>query len=222
MPRSTGNPADYRPVNRLSQGDFVDMVQNVTGDERAALREKAVMEQAARIQADPRWKAGAVRNLVCGCWHLTDEQYEVVTACTIARTRPHGDSCRALLNEVALQADYMPEVIDGVVQRLSTYIGGPMNHSADVPGECNACLYLGDDAGDNTCTIRCTLPTGHEGPHMERFERKARRESGRVQIMWERDERSLCPDCGKPMREFCADCFMNEDYDDAGEDSTDA
>jgi len=41
----------------------------------------------------------------------------------------------------------------------------------DVENECNAHLYLSDDAGDNSCTIRCQLKPGHELPHKEEFKR---------------------------------------------------
>lgn len=37
----------------------------------------------------------------------------------------------------------------------------------DVDGECNAHYYLGDDFGDNCCTMRCSLPKGHEDLHKE-------------------------------------------------------
>jgi hypothetical protein len=40
----------------------------------------------------------------------------------------------------------------------------------DVPGECNARLYIGDDYGDNYATIRCQLKPGHGGPHGEEYE----------------------------------------------------
>ena len=53
----------------------------------------------------------------------------------------------------------------------------------DVDGECNARLYLADDWGNNSCTIRCHLPSGHTGRHQEEFER-----DGMVTIQWEKDE----------------------------------
>lgn len=43
--------------------------------------------------------------------------------------------------------------------------------SEDVPGECNAHLYIADDYGDNSGTMRCQLPEGHELPHREEFAR---------------------------------------------------
>lgn len=54
----------------------------------------------------------------------------------------------------------------------------------DVDGECNARLILGDDYGDGTCTIRCQLPSKHEGPHTETFKRKRKP----VTITWHHDE----------------------------------
>lgn len=56
----------------------------------------------------------------------------------------------------------------------------------DVESECNAHLYLGDDWGDNSCTIRCELPAGHEGLHQEIFER----DNSPVTITWKYCERS--------------------------------
>ncbi len=55
----------------------------------------------------------------------------------------------------------------------------------DVIGECNARLYLGDDYGDNVCTIRCGLPVDHEGPHKEEFKRGGKP----AVITWHVDER---------------------------------
>ena len=55
----------------------------------------------------------------------------------------------------------------------------------DVQGECNARLYLGDDYGDNECTIRCQREPGHEGKHREVFGSDGRQ----VTIEWELDER---------------------------------
>jgi hypothetical protein len=55
----------------------------------------------------------------------------------------------------------------------------------DTEGECNSHLYIGDNFGDNHATIRCQLPSGHEGPHTEWFYRG----DGKVVITWEKDER---------------------------------
>jgi hypothetical protein len=55
----------------------------------------------------------------------------------------------------------------------------------NVKGECNARLYLADDYGDNSCTIRCRLEPGHEGPHRESFQRGGEP----VNITWVVDER---------------------------------
>ena len=55
----------------------------------------------------------------------------------------------------------------------------------DVDGDCNARLFLGDDYGDNVCTIRCALAPNHNGLHEERFERG----EGPAIIQWEIDER---------------------------------
>lgn len=55
----------------------------------------------------------------------------------------------------------------------------------DVPGECNAHLYIGDNFGDNHATIRCSLAPGHSGPHKEEFERQSKP----VTITWWLDEK---------------------------------
>ena len=55
----------------------------------------------------------------------------------------------------------------------------------DVEGECNAHLYLGDDYGDNECTMRCHLPKGHSGLHEE----KGRQKTNPFTITWRDDER---------------------------------
>ena len=56
----------------------------------------------------------------------------------------------------------------------------------DIEGECNAHLYLGDDWGDNVCTIRCQLPKGHRGLHKER----GRLLENPFTITWYKDERN--------------------------------
>lgn len=56
----------------------------------------------------------------------------------------------------------------------------------DIVGECNAHLYLGDDYGDNHCTIRCSLPEGHGEEHKEEFSRGGRP----VVVTWFVDERA--------------------------------
>lgn len=55
----------------------------------------------------------------------------------------------------------------------------------DVPGECNAHLYICDDYGDNDATMRCQLEKGHDGPHKEVFDRN----DTEVVITWHVDER---------------------------------
>lgn len=69
----------------------------------------------------------------------------------------------------------------------------------DTPGECNAHLYIADDWGDNTATIRCQLEKGHSGLHRESFRRE-----GKVIIEWEVDERSL--DENEDDWKFAEDC----------------
>lgn len=75
----------------------------------------------------------------------------------------------------------------------------------DKPGECNARLFLGDDYGDNTCTIRCGLLPDHDGNHREVFTRGT---SGKVNIAWAKDERHICTWHGiQPWR----DCTLCDD-----------
>jgi hypothetical protein len=56
----------------------------------------------------------------------------------------------------------------------------------DVDGECNARLFIGDDYGDNECTIRCQLQPNHGGKHREVWNPL---NMGIVTIEWEHDER---------------------------------
>jgi len=61
----------------------------------------------------------------------------------------------------------------------------------DVPGCCNARLYIGDDHGDNEATLLCQFPAGHPGRHKAEFQRKTFLPPGSqtVAIVWERCER---------------------------------
>jgi hypothetical protein len=63
-----------------------------------------------------------------------------------------------------------------------------------VEGECNATLEIGDDYGDNTATMRCPLPAGHEGLHCEEYGEDDE-ETGKVKITWEKDGRDFCAVC---------------------------
>jgi len=58
--------------------------------------------------------------------------------------------------------------------------------SKDVNGECSAHLYIGDNYGDGTATMRCQLPENHKGKHQEEF---SRGEGKLIIISWEHDER---------------------------------
>lgn len=60
------------------------------------------------------------------------------------------------------------------------------NQSKDVPGQCNARLYIADDYGDNRCTMRCMLPKGHEGRHREEYDAFG---DNHVVVEWDYDER---------------------------------
>lgn len=64
----------------------------------------------------------------------------------------------------------------------------------DADDECNARLFIGDNYGDGTATMRCQLPPNHDGLHREQFERKG----GAVTITWVADEREKCDHgCGQ-------------------------
>ena len=64
----------------------------------------------------------------------------------------------------------------------------------DNNGECNARLFIGDNYGDGTATMRCQLAPNHDGLHREEFER----EGGAVTITWVTDERKRCDHgCGQ-------------------------
>lgn len=60
-----------------------------------------------------------------------------------------------------------------------------MGKPEDVPGECNAHLYIADDYADNEATMRCQLPKGHNGLHQEIFHRGGTE----VTVTWSIDER---------------------------------
>jgi hypothetical protein len=55
----------------------------------------------------------------------------------------------------------------------------------DVDGECNARLYIADNFGDSHATMRCQLPSGHEGPHKEEYKHYGKP----VIVTWEGDDR---------------------------------
>lgn len=64
----------------------------------------------------------------------------------------------------------------------------------DVADECNARLFIGDNFGDGTATMRCQRAIGHEDLHQERFERGG----GPVVVTWTGDERRPCSHgCGQ-------------------------
>lgn len=64
----------------------------------------------------------------------------------------------------------------------------------DVEGECNARVFISDNYGDGSATIRCQLAPEHDGLHREQFQR----ESGTVTVTWRADERVRCDHgCGQ-------------------------
>jgi hypothetical protein len=80
----------------------------------------------------------------------------------------------------------------------------------DVPGQCNARLFVGDDYGDNTATFRCPLPEGHDGEHVERFSQRNEADpdkpSGMVTVTWHYDDRMTCPKHGLQPGDWCRKC----------------
>ena len=64
----------------------------------------------------------------------------------------------------------------------------------DEESECNARVFIADNYGDGSATIRCQLAPNHEGLHKEEFDR----EGGTVTITWVTDERKRCDHgCGQ-------------------------
>ncbi len=80
----------------------------------------------------------------------------------------------------------------------------------DVPDQCNAHLYMGDDYGDNKTTMRCSLPEGHDGLHQEKFMRGPDDDKP-VTITWEYDEKPV------PLKDpvECEDCYERVEREDA-------
>jgi hypothetical protein len=76
-------------------------------------------------------------------------------------------------------------------------------------GACNACLFLADDHGDNSVTIRCQLAPDHKELHQEQFERAG----ALVTITWIADERVRCDHgCGQWRHDHQnGPCPRNED-----------
>ena len=69
--------------------------------------------------------------------------------------------------------------------------------------KCGACLFLGDDYGDNTCTIKCGLEPEHIGLHQKVFVRKDQH----VTITWHTDERYNCEKHGMQSSGYCDECL---------------
>lgn len=74
--------------------------------------------------------------------------------------------------------------------------------------KCGACLFLGDDHGDNRCTFRCTRLKGHEGAHEEAFIRRGsdKRPDFPVTITFAYDERFVCERHGVQDNDVCEPC----------------
>jgi hypothetical protein len=67
----------------------------------------------------------------------------------------------------------------------------------DTVGNCNARMWIADNYGDGSATMRCQLPLGHVGLHTEKFLRGDEGEH-EVTVTWPHDERKLCDHgCGR-------------------------
>jgi hypothetical protein len=65
---------------------------------------------------------------------------------------------------------------------------------SDLETECNARLFIADNYGDGSASIRCQLAPNHDGLHKEEFDRHGHM----VTITWVVDERSRCDHgCGQ-------------------------
>lgn len=80
--------------------------------------------------------------------------------------------------------------------------GPPEDH----PDKCNARLFLGDDWGDNRCTMKCQLPVGHGGRHREKFDRGEDGSPAPVEVLWLKDERFVCEHHGVQPDDRCSPC----------------
>lgn len=52
--------------------------------------------------------------------------------------------------------------------------------------ECNILLKIGDDYGDNECTMRCQEPNSHRGLHQEQYKSQG---NGQVTVTWEHEDK---------------------------------
>jgi hypothetical protein len=61
-----------------------------------------------------------------------------------------------------------------------------------VEGQCNAWLIVSDDYGDNDCTFRCNLDSGHSGDHLEEFKmtgKDGEEDPRPVKVSWAWDDK---------------------------------
>lgn len=86
-----------------------------------------------------------------------------------------------------------------------------LGEPSDADGECNARLFIADNYGDNSASIRCQLARGHDDLHREQFERSG----GTVTITWVADERERCDHgCGQWDHDHREDVLCPKDDDD--------
>jgi len=96
---------------------------------------------------------------------------------TLRLTPKQMDALRDLAD-----VNYASRAVEALLARVST------RSRIDVEGECNAKMFTVDDFAKNTRTARCSLESGHEGLHTERFRHYGASERN-VTITWEKDER---------------------------------
>lgn len=93
-----------------------------------------------------------------------------------------------------------------------TWCGLDKNHEGKCSWErpCGAILYIGDDYGDNSTTMRCQLMEGHVPPCKEVYDKDRDGASQHVEVTWTADERETCEKCSVRAEHedttFCYDC----------------
>jgi len=74
---------------------------------------------------------------------------------------------------------YKPDLPEDVMEDLAEDIMADKKSK-----KCLAELHIGDDYGDNCCTMHCQLPIGHEDRHKEEYEQG----DELVTVQWEKAE----------------------------------
>lgn len=80
--------------------------------------------------------------------------------------------------------------------------------AAGATATCGAALFIGDDFGDNSATMRCQLTEGHDDVlHVERFSRGEHE----IVVTWPHDERERCKVHGLQPGADCEPCWADQD-----------